>query len=576
MKPATLILVPLLAALSGCNLLPSRPAPAESAPAAQPASETATLTVGEPLTGPLLFDILLAEVAGQRKRLDVAVSHYLRAAQESADPRVAERALRVALFAKDHQAALVAARRWVALEPERVEARQMLAALALEAGRRDKAKAQLEAIITQLGVGASAFQSVVGLLARDQDREAALSLMGEIVADHPQLPEAHLAYSQLALHAGRAELALAEVEQALALKPGWIEALVQRAKVQVRLKRLDEAVAGIAAAVKTQPKDTLLRRTYAQLLLQQGELEAARKQFQALLRHDPDNADAIYSLGLLALERKDLKAAEKRFRRLLALGKREQAAYYYLGRIAEERDDVQAARDWYGRITQGEYLLDGQVRSVTLQAESGDLSGARQQLHKLRLRHPQLALRLYLLEGQLLTEGGQYPEAMKLYSSVLAEYPDNVDLRYARALLAEKMDDLALAESDLRQIIEAHPENAHALNALGYTLADRTDRFEEALSYIEKAYKLSPEEPAILDSLGWVHYRLGNLDEAEKWLRKAYGMNPDPEIGAHLAEVLWMAGKRDEARRLLAGAAERGADNPVLRETRQRLLKAAP
>ena len=574
MRHALILLVAL--ALGGCARLQPRPeaepAPGPVAPEASSAALPAGSAAGSELDGELLFNLLLGEMAGQRQQLDVAVQHYLAAAAEADDARIAERALRVALYAKNEEAALAAARRWVALAPDNVDARQTLGILALRAGIQDEAFEQFEILVTRLG-GARAFQSITALLARDQDRGAALALMARLAERYPDLPEAHLAYSRLALHAGDPQRALAEVEQALRLRPGWVQALVQRAQVRIKLGQPDEAARELAQAIEHTPDRVELRVTYARVLLEQRDISGARAQFRKVIELQPDNADAHYSLGLLALDQGEPRVAEGHFRRLLALGQREQEAYYYLGRIAELRNDPKAAIEWYGRVQQGDYLFDARVRSARLRAGMGDLSSARRMLHELRLRNPQLAVRLYLAEGALLVAAGEYQAAFDMYSTVLAELPNNSDIQYARALVAEKLGKIALAEQDLRAITEREPRNAHAWNALGYTLADRTGRLQEALEYIRRALELAPDEPAIIDSMGWVQYRLGNLDEAEVWLRKAWEKSKDPEIAAHLGEVLWQSGKRDEARRIWKAGETQAADNPVLRKTLERFLK---
>ena len=524
------------------------------------------------LSGAMLFDILLGEVAGQRNRLDISVDHYLRAAESAQDPRIAERALRIAMFAKQEDAALTAARRWVELDPERLEARQSLALLAIHARIADEAYEQLEYLVSAGGDGAS-FQTVTGLLARSEDRELALALMARLTQNHPTSAEAHLAYSRLALHAENTELALTEVEQALALQPDWTDALVMRAGVRVKAGDSDRARQELEAASAARPKDIELRLALARLLLDMQDLTAARAQFVQVLKLQPDHSDALFSLALLSIDSKDYKDAEGYLRKLLKTGKREQESYYYLGRVLELRKDARAALDWYGRVADGDYWLEAQVRAVNLRAELGELDAARRQLQNLRLRDPRLAVRLYLVEGELLGRAGQLQQAMELYNSVLAEVPNNHDLLYARALLAEKLGDLATTERDLRQVINEDPNNFHALNALGYTLADRTERLQEAVELIQKALELAPDEAAIIDSMGWAQFRLGNLDAAATHLRRAYELSEqDPEVAAHLGEVLWTQGQRDEARALWEKARKAHPDNKPLQNTLQRLL----
>lgn len=587
MKTSIPILAGLLAALllGGCQHLqnPGAASPGGTEPdvpeaAGAPARPDAAAPVtaakpAEALSGEVLFDILLGEIAGQRNRLDVSVEHYLQAAESSRDPRVAERALRIAAFAKDEQAALAASRRWVELDPDSLDARQSLAVLALRVGIEDEAFTQLEHIITELGAGDRAFTAVTGLLARDEDRQAALQLMQRLAQQHPDLPDAHLALSRLAQHAGKPEVGLAAAQRALTLRPDWPEALIQRARLQMQKGDQKQALQELAAAVERQPEAPGLRMTYARLLLDAHEFQAAEQQFERIVEQNPEHGDAVYSLGLLALEAERYEVAREYFERLLELGGRNQESLYYLGRIAEVRDAPETAIDWYDQVREGDYLMDAQVRSARLRAQLGDLEAARRQLHGMRVRNPELAVQLYVVEGELLVEAGAVQQAMDLYDSVLEETPDNTDLLYARALLAEKLDRLEQTEQDLRRVLELEPDNAPALNALGYTLADRTERHREALIYIEKALALRPEDPAILDSMGWVQYRLGNLEQAEQYLRRALEQVRDAEIAAHLGEVLWRQGRQDEARRVWEAAREADADNPVLERTMQRFLQ---
>ncbi|MDV3238716.1 MAG: tetratricopeptide repeat protein [Gammaproteobacteria bacterium] len=572
-----LLLFPLSVLLTACAALPPEPAAPEAVPAdatapilREPAPTAGTEEPGT-LSGALLFDILLGEVAGQRDRLDVSVSHYLRAAEESDDPRVAERALRIALFAKDEDAALTAARRWVELDPARLEARQSLAMLATHARIVDEAYEQLDYLVSAAPDDEQAYEMITGLLARSEDRELTLTLMERLTQAHPDSAEAHLAYSRLALHADNAELALSEVERSLVLRPGWADAIVLRAAVHMKLEQPEQARHELEAAIAAQPGNIDLRLALARLLLDLRDLSAAGVQFREVVRRKPDHADARFSLGLLAVEQKQYKQAEGHFRKLLASGQREQEARYYLGRVAELRDDKQGALDWYATITEGDYWLEAQIRTVDLQADLGDLPGARRHLQSLRLQDPRLAVRLYLVEGEILIRAGELAEAMRLYNDVLAEAPDNHEVLYARALLAERLGESALAERDLRRIVDADPDNFHALNALGYTLADRNERLEEALALIEKALTLAPDEAAIVDSMGWVQYRLGRLDAAVEHLQRAYTLSgEDPEVAAHLGEVLWVQGRHAEARRVWDKARREHPDNQPLQRTLER------
>lgn len=566
----------LVAWLSACSSLPS-PKP-QDAPPTEPAAAAVLPEAPPPppstaLTAPLLYDILLGEIAGQRGQMEVSVPHYVQAARDSEDPRVAERALRVAVFAKQHKLALVAARRWVELDADNREAHQVLAALALRQGLVDEALSHLDFLLSAAGQDeAKSFQQLSGMLSREPDQAAALELMALLAERHADSAAAQLAHARLAARAEQLPVALLAVERALLLAPDLTPALVLRARLLMLQGQGDAAAAGLKIALQAQPKDSELRLAYARLLVEVGDVEAARDQFRVLAKREPDNPAVLYSLALLALDAQQLGDARGYFKRLLKLDQRPQEARYYLGQIAEAEGDLVTAMEWYAQVEPGEQWLEVQIRMARVEAEQGEVEQARLRLQELRARDPANALRLYLMEGEILSRIQRYQEAFDLYSGVLHTHPNNDDLLYARSLVAERLDMLELAEQDLRSIIARNPDDSRSLNALGYTLADRTDRYEEALGYIERAAALAPEDAAIIDSLGWVHYRLGNLEQAVTYLQRAYDIGHDAEIAAHLGEVLWMQGDQAAARRVWEAGAQQNPDNPVLRSTLQRLL----
>lgn len=570
----------LLAVLMTACALPRGPEPARQSPtpptdpvAAQPAPPPAPGADAE-LSEVLLYDILLGEIAGQRGELDDAVRHLLEAAGQTQDPRLAERALRVAVFAKQPQAALQAARRWVALDDRNLEARQALAALALREGAHDEALEQLDYLLTQGGAeDPRSFEQLSGLLAREADEAAALDLMGRLAARHAGNAHAQLGHARLAAHNQEWELALAAVERALVLDPTLGQAHVLRARVRVQIGEPVAALDELAAVVAEQPDDSQLRLAYARLLVELDQVEAARAQFQILSRQEPDNPEVLFPLALLALEAEQHDDAERYLQRLLELDSHLAEAHYYLGQLAESRAEYELALDWYSRVEPGaQHWQEVQLRMAHLEGRLDRVAEARARLQDLRARDPGAALRLFLEEGVILTRAGMHEEALALYDRVLQVHPDNDDLLYARSLVAERLGRLDIAEADLRSILERNPDDARALNALGYTLADRTDRYQEALAYIERAHAQVPDDPAIIDSLGWVHFRLGNLELAREHLQRAYALQPDAEIAAHLGEVLWTLGEQDAARRVWEEGRGLDPDHPVLRETLERLL----
>ena len=554
----------------------ARPADAETIEPQAPSASVAAAAdstgevVTESLTQETLYDILLAEIAGQRGRLDISTPHYLQAALGSNDPRVAERAVQIAAYGKNYKAALRAARHWLKLDPSSVEARKTVTTLALNLGDMDEVVTQLDYLVANAGNHEDGFLLATAVFARHAEKAEALAAMEQLASRYPDSPYAHLAVSRLALHADEPERALAAADAALQLQPDLAEAEILRAQILVRLDRKSQATAALAQAVEQQPDHANLRFAYGRLLLEGGDVQEAMNQFGKVVKLEPENNDAVFSLALLELETGNIKSAEQHLHILLERGDKLEAVYYYLGYAAEESGDNDAAVDWYRQVESGEYWTQSRLRLSRIMIDQGRLEDVRREVQALRRNNPENAVDLYLIEGQILSDSGLDDEAFELYTEALRNHPDDEKLLYARALVAERTDHLDIAIQDLQHILGNDPDNVRALNALGYTLADRTDRYAEALVYIEQAYAQEPDDPAIVDSLGWVHYRLGNLDQAQEYLRQAFELSGDGEIGAHLGEVLWASGDRDGARRVWKTARETDPDNPILREVMQR------
>ena len=563
--------------LSGCSTLTSNPAVAEKAdePAiAHPVSEPSPKLPAVQLTPDLIYQLLVAEIAGQRGHLEQSAVNYLRVAYATRDPRIARRATRIAIYARDFKLATEAAQLWVGIAPDDPEARQSLAALLIREGKSDAALTHLEKL---LQISASAhergFALVTGLLSREQDKQRALAVMEKLVAPRQNDPDALYAYAHLASIMGEQAKAAAILDKVFALKPNWSQALALKAEVLRKQGHKAEALATFKKAVDADPKNTSLRLAYARVLVDEKHLTEAREQFQTLSDQMPDNADVTFALGLLALEANDLDEAERQFGRLLTSGQHTNAAAYSLGQIAEQRDHWQQAIKWYSAVGEGDNYLDAQVRIAVLLAKHQGLDKAQRFLHSVQVHAPEDEVRLYLVEGELLRDAGRNKEARAVYNEALQHYPDHPDVLYARAMVEERLGRVDLLERDLRRIIELDPDNAQALNALGYTLADQTKRYKEAYGYIKKALNQEPDDPAVMDSMGWVLYRMGRLKEAQDYLQRAFDQTKDPEIAAHLGEVLWKRGRKGEARKVWDAALKEGNGHKVLEETVQRLTQ---
>ena len=345
-----------------------------------------------------------------------------------------------------------------------------------------------------------------------------------------------------------------------------------RAKMLIKLGKREEAVVSLRRAVSVQPNNKQLRLAYARLLVDVKEYEKARVEFEKLHLLAPNDADLLYTLGLLSLEAQRFDDAEKYLSSLLATGKRRGEAQYYLGRIHESRNQYQQAIEWYSKVQSGEYRFDAQIRSANLLATLGNTDEAIAQLKKMADNSQSKAslVRIYLAKGEVLNQAKRHHQAIDVYNQALLVIPGNTDLLYARGLTGEKVGNLQMLEDDMLTILETEPDNAHALNALGFTLADQTNRIEEAYQYLKKAIEIMPDDPAIIDSYGWVNYRLGNYQEAIRLLRKALSQMEDGEIAAHLGEVLWVTGQQQEAINVWNKALEKSPDDPYVLETMQR------
>ncbi|WP_330114440.1 tetratricopeptide repeat protein [Pseudomonas sp. JS3066] len=517
-----------------------------------------------------LYALLAAELAGQRNRFDIALGNYVQQANATQDPAVAERAFRIAEYLGADQAALDTALIWAKNAPDNLDAQRAAAVQLARAGRHDEAMAYMEKVLQ--GQGDTHFD-FLALSAAETDADTRAGLLqsfDRLLAKHPDNSQLVFGKAVLLQQDGRTEEALTLLEGVPA-NDKEIAPILLRARLLQSLKRGDEALPLLQKAIKQHPDDKRLRLTYARMLVEQDRLDEAKSEFAGLVQQFPDDDDLRYSLALVCLEGEAWDEAQVYLEELVERGSHVDSAHFNLGQVYEKRGDKESALIEYALVGPGNDYLPAQMRQVEILLESGRADEAETRLAKARDAQPDYAIQLYLIETESLAER-QHPErAWKVIHQGLQQFPDDLNLLYTRAMLAEKRNDLAQLEKDLRFIIEREPENAMALNALGYTLADRTTRYDEARKLVEQAHKLNPDDPAILDSLGWVNYRMGNLSEAERLLRLALQEFPDHEVAAHLGEVLWAQGKQVEARKVWADALQKQPDSAILRDTLQRL-----
>ena len=547
-----------------------QPAP-KAAGAPTPAPAPKPELPNQELTEAVLYEYLLAEIAGQRGSIGLSAQAYADLAKRTRDPRIARRATEVALYAHMPTAAIDAAKIWYETEPSSMQALQALVSLLINTKRHEEALPYLQQLLAAEADNAGdGFLQLSRLLANSQDKALTLKLVQQLAQPYPKLAQAHFAVAQAAVAAEQKELALAEVRAASKLRADWELAALLEAQL---LQRQSNALAlqHLAAFLERYPKAKEARLAYARVLVAEHKYNEARAEFQTLSKDFPDNVDVIFAVGVLSLQLQDYALAEANFKRLLALPYRDKdAVRMYLGQIAEEQKHYPEALRWYEEVAGGEQYLQAQMRYALVLNKQGKLEAARAHLRQIEVSSDQARVQLLLTEAQMLRDANRPLEAFDLIGGALKSMPDQPDLLYDYAMLAEKLERVDLLETNLRKLISLQPDHAHAYNALGYSLADRNLRLPEAQGLIEKALQLSPDDPFIIDSMGWVLYRMGKSKQALEYLRKAYSARPDPEIAAHLGEVLWVAGEHREAEKIWLEATKKTPGNDALNSTIKR------
>lgn len=569
--------------LSGCATLPGSQAPVPQPKAQAQAQTPEDDRDDEPqlslpkveLTPRLLYNLLLAEIAGQRGQVASSAELYRDLALETRDPRIARRAAEMALHGRRLDIALEAARLWKELDPKSAQARQMMIRLLVVqnnyAELRNEIAASLAAEPQQL---ARNIAHLNRLFARSQDRKAVRALIEAVTEPYLDLPESHFARAVAAFDMRDLPGARQAVRRALEIRPDWETAALFHVQL---IEDRAEALATLGEFVAAHPQAREARLAYARVLVNERRYAEARREFSALLEQsggDPArDGDIVFAVAVLSLQLKDTAEAERHLRHLVNIGHAEaDKARLHLGQIAAEDKRPAEALKWFSEVGRGEHYLSARLQSANILAQQGDLEAARRLLAESVVTTPRERAQLLIGEAQLLREAGRTADAHAVLAAGLARDPDRPELLYEMALLDEKLGRVDEMERRLRRLIELRPDHAHAYNALGYSLADRNQRLDEAQRLIERALELAPNDPFILDSKGWLLFRQGKAEAALEVLNAAFAIRPDPEIAAHLGEVLWVLGRRDEARATLEKANREHPANETVAATIKRLM----
>jgi len=546
----------------------------KSTPKSSPQSAEAQSSAQSELTEPTLYEFLLGEIALQRGDTGLAAQTYFDLAKRTRDPRIARRAVEVANQARMPDLALQAAKLWQEIDPGSPQALQVVTALLVATKHVDEAEPYLVKLLQADGVNVeNGFMQMNRLLAGNPDKAANLRVVRNLAARYPDLAQAHFAVAQAAALAGDDAAALEAIRRAEAIRPEWETPVIFEA--QMLQKRSNaEAAKRLGDYIEKYPAAREARINYARVLVLDKRFPEARKQFEALLAASPGNPDVIYAVGLLAFQLKDYPVAEENMKKLLGMKYRDpNGVRYVLGQIAEEQTRWPEAIKWYDSIKEGEQVVPARVRTAGAMAKQGKVDEARAFLQKVSNDNPDDRVQLTVAEAQLLRDANRSRDAYDILGQALKDDPEQPELLYDYALTAEKLERYDVLEANLRKLMEVRPDHAHAYNALGYSFAERNTRLPEARKLIEKALELAPDDYFIIDSMGWVLYRQGDLKGAADQLRHAYLGRPDAEIAAHLGEVLWVMGQRDEADRIWQESLKASPENETLQNTIKRLKK---
>jgi len=559
--------------LAGCaSLTGTEEAPAKSETVAagektepQPPVEYADF---EPET---LYLLLSAEIAAQRGRYDITLVNYLKAAKQSRDQVVIERAMRIAQSLNGDNAQKQLAELWLDIDPDNLQAHRISAIQAVKGNDLQTAIHHMERIMDQ--GGDADFDSLAALAANlpPEQQQELLALYNEMSDRHPDTPELEYSIALLLKVTGQPQQALDRLEPLLQENANFQPAIILKGDLLYQTGQKSSALDYLLTNTRRFPGNRQMGTLYGRMLINEGELQAAQDEFNRLVKRFPDTPGLRLSHALVALENGQTDLARQELTQLAEQGHHTSEANYYLGRIEDQASNTEQAIGYYQSVEQGNYYFPALARASSLLAENGQLEDAIDRIRRLREANPRQAENFWLLEVNLLLDQEQQQQALSTATEALEEHPDNIEIRYARAMLYDGIGQPADAEADLKQIIEQEPENAVALNALGYILTTRTDRLREARGYIEKALRLDPNNPAILDSMGWVLFLEGQLEPALEYLSRAWAAFPDPEVAAHYGEALWMNGAEEQARIIWQEGLEQDSNHEVLRETIDRL-----
>ena len=522
----------------------------------------------------LVFSYLAGEIGFRSGNLNASLKYFLQAAMLARDPYAAERATRIALHLKNYEQGLRAVRRWIELDPNSQNARLFGGILFFRQGNIRRAIVEFKAAVEIADVlNANGLLQVATALNLEKNKPLAIQAMRLMVSEYNNRSSAHYGLALIEIGQNYLSEATLSLKKSVELKPSWPLPRISLSRIYIAQGLNEDGLNFLKNSVQSYPDSRVLRLSYARLLIDQGNELLAFKQFGELVKRFKDDKEIKYSYAILATQQDFWKLAKPAWQSLRGDPSLKNEATYFLGYVEEMQLNYDLAIGLYQSVGNGEYRIDAVIRATDLMAKKGSLKQARSLLAQSRITYPSRAEDLYISETQIMQKNGiEEQKILDLYSTALNEYPNSDNLLYNRGLFYADLRKFEKMEIDLQKLISRNQNHAQALNALGYTLADLGIRLDEALAYIMRAYKLKPDNPAILDSMGWAYYKRGDFSAALQYLRKAFSVSKDDEISAHLGEVLWMSGEREEAKSIWRSSLKKKPESVHIKAVMQRFL----
>ena len=524
------------------------------------------------LTPELLYDLMLAELAMQRNDYELAFDKYYNAAKQTRDSRLAKKATRVTLFSKDDDQTFQAVKLWSEIQPDNIDVQQIYASSLISQKQDKQAIIHLHKVIELSDSFEEGFKRAIAILEPVEERERATHLFIQLSDAHKNKPVVQLYRAKLELKHGDYEASEKYLNQALTARPEYLDAMLLKVDLLKKQKRNMQAIQTLEIILAKLPDNTGLRLELARMQVENNLYDKAYQHIKVLAEDDLA-PEVLFAISLLAIEMDKLDDGRKYLERLYAHRLYASEAAYFIGQLEAGRENFAEAEQWFKRVKHGKYTFEAYLGLAVVYSQQKKFDQAFKLLDHSKASTSKENIDVLQIKAEVYAQAKNYTKAYEIYTEALSMSPNNHDLLYGRAMLAEKFGRIDLLEQDLHIIIAANPKDNQALNALGYTLADRTDRYQEAYEYIKRAIDINPEDVATLDSMGWVLYKMGKNQEALKYLKKAYDKDPDPEIAAHYGEVLWVLGQTQKAQSVWNKALKKDPEHRVLIGTTSRYLK---